>query len=72
MVHPTGAVATVRAIAGARLETIHGLGHDLPTGAWPTLLDLIDAHVRGRGPTTQATTATTATTARRTDASTTA
>jgi pimeloyl-ACP methyl ester carboxylesterase len=44
MVHPTGAVATARAITGARLETIGGMGHDLPEGAWPTLLDLIVAH----------------------------
>jgi pimeloyl-ACP methyl ester carboxylesterase len=46
MVHPTGGAATVRAIAGARLETITGLGHDLPQGAWPRLLDLIDDHAR--------------------------
>jgi pimeloyl-ACP methyl ester carboxylesterase len=46
MVHPTGGVATARAIAGARLETIPGLGHDLPQGAWPALVDLIDAHAR--------------------------
>ncbi|MBV8929753.1 MAG: alpha/beta fold hydrolase, partial [Mycobacteriaceae bacterium] len=30
MVHPTGGEATARAIPGARLETITGLGHDLP------------------------------------------
>ena len=48
MVNPTGAVATARAIPGARLETIRGLGHDLPVGVWPTLLDLIDAHARTR------------------------
>jgi pimeloyl-ACP methyl ester carboxylesterase len=58
MVHPTGGAATARAIAGARLETIPGMGHDLPTGAWPALLDLIDGHARP-------------TTARSTDASTT-
>ncbi len=46
MVHPTGGAATVRAIRGARLETIAGLGHDLPKGVWPTLLDLIDGHAR--------------------------
>ena len=43
---PTGGAATVRAIRGARLETITGMGHDLPTGVWPTLLDLIDGHAR--------------------------
>jgi hypothetical protein len=47
-------VATARAIAGARLETIRGMGHDLPEGAWPVLLDLIDAHARGGGSSTQA------------------
>jgi pimeloyl-ACP methyl ester carboxylesterase len=46
MVNPTGGVATARAIKGARLETIAGMGHDLPTGAWPRLLDLIDSHAR--------------------------
>ncbi len=46
MVHPTGGAATARAIAGARLETIAGMGHDLPKGAWPALLDLIDDQSR--------------------------
>jgi pimeloyl-ACP methyl ester carboxylesterase len=48
MVHPTGGAATVRAIRGARLETIIGMGHDLPKDAWPRLLDLIDDHARQR------------------------
>jgi pimeloyl-ACP methyl ester carboxylesterase len=48
MVHPTGGAATVRAITGARLETIPGMGHDLPKGAWPRLLDLIDNHARAK------------------------
>jgi pimeloyl-ACP methyl ester carboxylesterase len=46
MVHPSGGTATARAIAGARLETIPGMGHDLPRGAWPRLIDLIDEHAR--------------------------
>jgi len=55
MVNPTGGTATAQAIRGARLETIPGMGHDLPRGAWPVLAGLIDAHVRGalagaRGP----------------------
>ncbi len=44
MVHPTGGAATARAIPGARLETIVGLGHDLPVGAWDRIIDLITAH----------------------------
>ncbi len=44
MVHPTGGAATARAIPGARLETIVGLGHDLPVGAWGRIIDLITEH----------------------------
>ena len=44
MVHPTGGAATANAIAGARLETIVGLGHDLPVGAWDRIIDLIADH----------------------------
>jgi pimeloyl-ACP methyl ester carboxylesterase len=44
MVHPTGGAATARAIPGARLETIEGLGHDLPLGAWAKIIDLIADH----------------------------
>ncbi|WP_410616477.1 alpha/beta fold hydrolase [Amycolatopsis sp. lyj-109] len=46
MVHPTGGAATARAIRGARLETVRGMGHDLPERAWPTILDLLDEHAR--------------------------
>lgn len=46
MVHPTGGAATARAIPGARLETVRGMGHDLPEGTWPTILDLIGEHAR--------------------------
>jgi pimeloyl-ACP methyl ester carboxylesterase len=44
MINPTGGAATARAIPGARLETIAGLGHDLPYGAWGRLIDLITDH----------------------------
>lgn len=47
MVHPTGGAATARAIPGARLETIVGLGHDLPVGAWDRIVDLITDHFTG-------------------------
>lgn len=46
MVHPTGGEATARAIPGARLETITGMGHDLPRGAWNQLVDLITQHTK--------------------------
>jgi pimeloyl-ACP methyl ester carboxylesterase len=45
MVHPSGGAATARAIPGARLETIAGMGHDLPAGVWNRLIDLITDHV---------------------------
>lgn len=44
MVNPTGGAATARAIPGARLETIEGLGHDLPIGVWDRVIDLITDH----------------------------
>jgi hypothetical protein len=46
MVHPTGGAATAEAIPGARLETVAGMGHDLPRGAWPRLVEMIDGHIR--------------------------
>lgn len=36
-------VATAKAIAGAKLVSIDGMGHDMPVGVWPTLLDEICA-----------------------------
>jgi pimeloyl-ACP methyl ester carboxylesterase len=41
LVAPSGGRATARAIPGARLVTITGMGHDLPRGAWPQILDAI-------------------------------
>lgn len=41
MVDPSGGRATADAIPGARHETIAGMGHDLPAGAWPRLIELI-------------------------------
>jgi pimeloyl-ACP methyl ester carboxylesterase len=46
MVHPSGGRSTAATIPGARLETIRGLGHDLPQGAWAQLIELISAHAK--------------------------
>lgn len=46
LVRPSGGRATARAIASARLLMIDGMGHDLPEGAWPQLLDAIEHHAR--------------------------
>jgi pimeloyl-ACP methyl ester carboxylesterase len=44
MVAPSGGRATARAIRGAKLMTIEGMGHDLPRAAWPRLIDAIASH----------------------------
>jgi pimeloyl-ACP methyl ester carboxylesterase len=41
LVNPSGGRATAKAIPGARLLTIEGMGHDLPRGAWPRIIDAI-------------------------------
>ncbi len=46
MVAPSGGKATARAIPGARLELIRGMGHDLPAGAWEQLVGLITSHAK--------------------------
>ena len=38
LVSPSGGRATARAIPGARLVEIEGLGHDLPRAAWPRII----------------------------------
>lgn len=49
LVPPVGGRATARAIPGARLHWIQGMGHDLPRSAWPELADAIAAHARAAG-----------------------
>jgi pimeloyl-ACP methyl ester carboxylesterase len=46
MIRPSGGRATAKAIPGARLTMIDGMGHDLPRGVWPLLLDAISEHAR--------------------------
>jgi len=46
MIRPSGGRATAKAIPGARLLMIEGMGHDLPRGAWPKLIDAISEHAR--------------------------
>jgi len=41
LVDPSGGRATAAAIPGARLLIVPGMGHDLPPGAWPTIIDAI-------------------------------
>jgi pimeloyl-ACP methyl ester carboxylesterase len=44
LVSPSGGRATARAIPGAQLLSIEGMGHDLPRAAWPQILDAIVGH----------------------------
>jgi pimeloyl-ACP methyl ester carboxylesterase len=41
LVAPSGGRATARAIPGARLMMIPGMGHDLPRPAWPRIIEAI-------------------------------
>jgi pimeloyl-ACP methyl ester carboxylesterase len=44
LVSPSGGRATARAIPGAKLVMIEGMGHDLPRVLWPRLIDLFATH----------------------------
>ena len=44
MVARSGGIATARAIPGARMVTIQGMGHDLPSAAWPQLIAAVAEH----------------------------
>ena len=46
MIRPSGGKATAKAIPGARLLMIEGMGHDLPRGVWPQIIDAISEHAR--------------------------
>jgi pimeloyl-ACP methyl ester carboxylesterase len=41
MVSKSGGKATARAIEGAKLVLIEGMGHDLPRGVWPRIIDAV-------------------------------
>jgi pimeloyl-ACP methyl ester carboxylesterase len=46
LVAPSGGRATARAIPGAELMMVAGMGHDLPRAAWPSLINAIAAHAQ--------------------------
>ena len=46
LVRASGGRATAKAIRGARLVTIEGMGHDLPRGAWPQIIEAIVDNAR--------------------------
>ncbi len=44
LVNPSGGRATAKAIPGARLKLVEGMGHDLPRALWPEFVDQIAAN----------------------------
>ncbi len=44
LVRPSGGRATAKVIRGSQLLEIPGMGHDLPRGAWPQIIDAIVAN----------------------------
>jgi pimeloyl-ACP methyl ester carboxylesterase len=44
LVKPSGGRATAKAIPGARLMMIDGMGHDLPRDLWPTFAEAIETN----------------------------
>src|SRR6185312_14383986 len=45
LITPSGGKATAKAIPGARLMVVPGMGHGLPERLWPQLIDAIGDHV---------------------------
>jgi pimeloyl-ACP methyl ester carboxylesterase len=46
----SGGRATARAIPGAKLVVIPGMGHDLPPAIWPTVVDEVVANAARAAP----------------------
>ena len=46
LIRPSGGRATAKAIPGARLIKVEGMGHDLPRPLWSTLIDEIAGHAK--------------------------
>ncbi len=49
LVAPSGGRATAKAIPGARLVKVEGMGHDLPRGAWPQIIGAITENAARAG-----------------------
>jgi len=50
LVTPSGGEATAKAIPGAELITIEGMGHELPPESWPTVVEAIVGNAEQGGP----------------------
>jgi len=49
LIHVSGGEATARAIPGARLIVLPGMGHNLPEAVWPIVIDAIAENVKRAG-----------------------
>jgi len=49
LIPPLNGRATARAIPGARLHLLEGMGHDLPEALWKEMVDLITQHAHAAG-----------------------
>jgi pimeloyl-ACP methyl ester carboxylesterase len=49
LIRKSGGKATAKAIPGARLKLIEGMGHDLPRGTWPEIMDGIASNAKRAG-----------------------
>jgi pimeloyl-ACP methyl ester carboxylesterase len=49
MVHHTGGRATAKAIPGSHLMLVPGMGHDLPTGLFPTYVEAVNRSAQRAG-----------------------
>jgi pimeloyl-ACP methyl ester carboxylesterase len=54
LVKPSGGKATAKAIPDAELVMIDGMGHDLPQGAWPQLIEAITRNADRAAPAARA------------------
>lgn len=50
LVHPSGGQATARAVPGARLIEVPGMGHDLPEETWPMIIEAVVSNARRAAP----------------------
>jgi pimeloyl-ACP methyl ester carboxylesterase len=41
LVTPSGGEATAKAVPGAELIMVEGMGHELPPGSWSTVVDAV-------------------------------
>jgi pimeloyl-ACP methyl ester carboxylesterase len=50
LIQPSGGEATAKAIPGADLVMIEGMGHDFPRGVWPRVIQAIVSNAARSGP----------------------